>query len=289
MSHIIADRVLETSTTTGTGAFTLSGAVAGFRAFSAVCATSDTVPYYIEAVDGSGVPTGEWETGVGTYSGTNTLTRTTVLASSNAGSAVAFGSGAKRVGLGLLAAQAVVKDATGKITDKNGGLLTGAYWCHLTADYTLTSTTSAQKAFNTTTNGALTLETGVYEFDALLYLTTMSATSGNYAFNMLGAGTAVTDRWLHQSIGIDNTSPLTTTAYSGSGSVTSTSNASAVTAGTGTGALARHTGMFRVTTAGTVIPSVALVTAAAAVMKSGSFIKVRKIGDSGDTNIGGWS
>lgn len=99
MAHIWKDFVLETSTTTGTGALTLAGAVTGYRAFSAVCATDDTVYYFIQAVDGSGVPTGDWETGLGTYSGTNTLTRTTVIDGSNGTSAVNFGSGTKRVGL----------------------------------------------------------------------------------------------------------------------------------------------------------------------------------------------
>lgn len=93
------DRVLETSTTTGTGDFTLAGAVTGFRTFASVCSTSDTAYYYIEGVDANGIPTGEWETGLGTYSGANKLTRTTVLASSNAGSAVSFSAGTKRVGL----------------------------------------------------------------------------------------------------------------------------------------------------------------------------------------------
>src|SRR5574343_1116983 len=55
-------------------------------------------------------------------------------------------------------------------------------WLMLTADYTLTSTTSAQKLFNNTTNGRLTLPTGVYEFECFIYLTTMSATSGNGQF-----------------------------------------------------------------------------------------------------------
>lgn len=103
MAHIIADRVVETTTTTGTGAFELSAAVTGFRRFSAVCATSDTCPYYIETVDAFGVPTGEWETGIGTYSAANTLTRTTVLASSNANAAVNFAAGTKRVAISLLA------------------------------------------------------------------------------------------------------------------------------------------------------------------------------------------
>jgi hypothetical protein len=49
------------------------------------------------------VPTGEWETGYGTYSGANTITRTTVLASSDAGAAVDFDAGTKRVMIALTA------------------------------------------------------------------------------------------------------------------------------------------------------------------------------------------
>lgn len=88
MAHIAADLVKETTTTTGTGALTLGGAVSGFRAFSAVMAASDTCFYGI--IGGA-----EWEFGVGTYN--TTLTRTTVLASSNAGAAVNFSAGTKDV------------------------------------------------------------------------------------------------------------------------------------------------------------------------------------------------
>ncbi len=101
MAHVLADRVLEVSTTAGAGPFTLAGAAQGFRAFSAVCAVTDTVPYYIEAVDGEGRPTGEWEYGLGTYAAANQLTRSVVRGSSNAGLAVAFGAGTKLVGLGV--------------------------------------------------------------------------------------------------------------------------------------------------------------------------------------------
>lgn len=97
MSLIWADKIAETTTTTGTGNITLAGAITGYRAFSAVCATNDTFHYSITAVDANGVPTGDWEVGLGTYSASNTLTRTTVRASSNAGSAVSFSSGTKRV------------------------------------------------------------------------------------------------------------------------------------------------------------------------------------------------
>lgn len=109
MAFIVEDRVLETATTTGTGDFTLAGAVTGFRAFSAVCSTNDTLTYYIEAVDASGVPAGDWETGLGTYSAANTLTRTTVARSSNANAAVSFAAGTKRVGLSLVTTNGVVQ------------------------------------------------------------------------------------------------------------------------------------------------------------------------------------
>lgn len=101
MAHIIKDRVVETTNTTGTGALTLAGAVAGYRAFSSVCAVGDTAPYYVEAVNAFGVATGEWEVGVGTYSSSNTITRTTITASSNGGAAVNFSAGTKRVAIDI--------------------------------------------------------------------------------------------------------------------------------------------------------------------------------------------
>lgn len=97
MAQIIADRVKETSTTTGTGAFTLAGAMTGFIAFSSVCANGDTAYYAIQSVDSSGNPTSDWETGLGTWGTGGILTRTIVLASSNSNTAVSFSSGTKHV------------------------------------------------------------------------------------------------------------------------------------------------------------------------------------------------
>lgn len=92
MAHKSEDRIKETSTTTGTGAMTLAGAVTGFRTFASVMTSpSDTCFYGI--IGGAG----EWETGLGTYSAANTLTRTTVLRSSNANAAVSFSTGTKEV------------------------------------------------------------------------------------------------------------------------------------------------------------------------------------------------
>jgi hypothetical protein len=88
MAQKILDRVKETTTTTGTGAITLAGAATGFMSFSSGMSVGDTIWYALQGVDSSGLPTAVWEVGIGTYSAANTLTRTTILASSNAGAAV---------------------------------------------------------------------------------------------------------------------------------------------------------------------------------------------------------
>lgn len=105
MAQVIADRVKESTVSTGTGALTLAGAAVGYQAFSAVCSVNDTVYYAIEAVDSNGVATGAWEVGLGTYSAANTLTRTTPQASSNGGAAVNFAAGTKGVWIDLTATE----------------------------------------------------------------------------------------------------------------------------------------------------------------------------------------
>lgn len=85
-------RVAETSTTTGTGAFTVAGVVpGGYRTFAAAYSVGDTFHYLIEDSIGG------WEIGIGTYSALNTITRTTVRRSSNANNAVNFTAGSKNV------------------------------------------------------------------------------------------------------------------------------------------------------------------------------------------------
>lgn len=91
MAFILKDRVRESTTTTGTGPLVLAGAPGGYQTFSAVMAITDTCWYAII------LPGSAWETGIGTYSGVNELTRTTILESSNAGSVVSFGAGTKDV------------------------------------------------------------------------------------------------------------------------------------------------------------------------------------------------
>jgi hypothetical protein len=88
----LADRIKETSSTTGSGSVALAGAVAGFRGFLAVLGAGAV--YYTIAHQSLA----EWEVGIGTLSASpDTLARTTVLASSNAGAAVNFSAGLKDV------------------------------------------------------------------------------------------------------------------------------------------------------------------------------------------------
>jgi hypothetical protein len=96
MALIKADRVKESSTSTGASTFALAGAYTGFRSFSSVCSVGDTFYYVIDSDLGS-----EWETGLGTYSAVNTLTRTTVHSSSNSNNIVTFSAGTKNVYISL--------------------------------------------------------------------------------------------------------------------------------------------------------------------------------------------
>lgn len=89
---ILADRVQETTTTTGTGAVTLLGAVPGFQSFTVV-GNGNSCTYCIADQAGT-----EWEVGLGTYSTTGpTLSRVQVYASSNAGALVNFATGTRNV------------------------------------------------------------------------------------------------------------------------------------------------------------------------------------------------
>lgn len=107
MPLVIADRVRETSTTTGTGTLTLDGAVTGFRTFSSAIGNTNTCYYTITLG-------ADYEIGVGTV-GAGTLARTTVLKSSNSNTAVNFGAGTKDVFATYAADRAVFKNESGNV------------------------------------------------------------------------------------------------------------------------------------------------------------------------------
>jgi hypothetical protein len=144
MAFVIADRVRETSTTIGTGNFTLAGAVTGYQTFDSALDTGDTTYYTI--ADQSGV---NWEVGIGTFTSPATLARTTILSSSNGGSVVTFGAGTKDVFISLPASKTNTVEAGNLAFTGTGQRITG--------DFT-DGTVANRVAFQTsTTNGVTTV------------------------------------------------------------------------------------------------------------------------------------
>lgn len=92
MTFVVADRVQETTTSTGTGTITLAGAATGFQSFSAIGNGNSTF-YCIADQTGN-----DWEVGIGTYTASGTtLSRDTIISSSNSGNVVNFSAGVKNV------------------------------------------------------------------------------------------------------------------------------------------------------------------------------------------------
>ena len=103
MALVVKDRVKSSTTTTGTGTITLGAAAAGFQAFSVIGDGNTTYYTIVDTVNGT------WEVGIGTYTASGTtLSRDTVLESSNSGSLVNFASGSKDVFVAYPAERAVI-------------------------------------------------------------------------------------------------------------------------------------------------------------------------------------
>ena len=143
MALVIKDRVKETSTTTGTGTLTLAGAATGFQSFAAI-GNGNTTFYTIALVSSN-----EWEVGIGTYTSSGTtLSRGTILSSSNSGNAVNFSAGTKDV--------FVTYPSERAITGGGGGI--GALVVNATTateSYTIGTGTNAQSV------GPVTVASGV--------------------------------------------------------------------------------------------------------------------------------
>lgn len=111
MALVLADRVNETTTTTGTGTVTLAGAVDKFQSFAVIGNGNET--YYTIAHQSAN----EWEVGIGTYTAAGTtLSRSTVLSSSNSGNLVNFTAGTKNVFCDYPAGKAVFEDLDNNVT-----------------------------------------------------------------------------------------------------------------------------------------------------------------------------
>jgi hypothetical protein len=152
MALILADRVKESTTTTGTSDFALGGAITGFQTFSASVGANNTT--YYSVADGA-----DWEVGLGTLSNDGlTLARTTVLQSSNADAKVSFAAGTKEVFVTYPADKAV-SDITSTdasiVVSRNGSIIDLAV-----SEASPASTLLA--AVRNTTGATLTKGTAVY-------------------------------------------------------------------------------------------------------------------------------
>ena len=192
MAFVLADRVQQTGTANTTVSFTLSGSVTGFQSFSVIGNTNTT---YYAATDTSG----NWEVGIGTYSTTGpTLTRTTILSSSNSGSAVTF-SGTVTVFVTYPSQNAVTTTDTQTLTNKR-------------IDPRVTSAASASSL----TPSIATAD--IYAYTALAAGLTINAPTGTpvdgdkLMFRLLDNGTARALTWNATYTVIGVTLPTTTTA-----------------------------------------------------------------------------
>ena len=180
MALVLADRVKETTTTTGTGAVTLAGAASGFQAFSAGVGNSNTTYYTIQDANGTA-----WEVGLGTLNAdSTTLTRTTVYESSNSDAAITLTSGTHTVFCTYPAGKSVYLDSIGNLSHAIVPYTT------ITGDTTLT--TANVVVFVNATSG---------EVDVTLYAATSNGgrtlvikkTDSGNTVNILRAGSETID------------------------------------------------------------------------------------------------
>ena len=227
MAYIQKDRVKETTTTNGTGAVTLAGAVAGFQAFSAVMSVADTCYYVIVSATGT-----DWETGTGTYSSASVLTRTTVLSSSNSGNAVSFTSGTKDVFMGPVANQVndIAHGGTGATTAAdartNLGVSTG----------TVTSVSGAGTVSGLTLTGTVTSSGSLTLGGTLSAIPLATGVSGTLP--VANGGTGVTTSTGTTNVVLSNSPTLVTplaNSLSAVPVVSGAGNSLILSAGTGVG------------------------------------------------------
>lgn len=201
MSLVWADMVMETSTTTGTGTLTLAGAVTGYQTFAAI-GNGNACYVCIQAVDGSGNPTGDWEVnGPAAYTSSGTtLSRGTLVASST-GSRISFAAGTKRVFV-VYPSTSITNLAT------TSGTNTGDQTITLTGNVTGSGTGSfaATIANSVVTEAKMSLADNT-TFDVAItrhgFAPKLPNNSGYY-LNGIGTYTAVTDVQLDTSNNINN-------------------------------------------------------------------------------------
>jgi hypothetical protein len=192
MALVLKDRVQETTTTTGTGTVTLAGAVSGFQSFSAI-GNGNTCYYAI-------VGETEWEVGLGTYTSSGTtLSRDTILESSNSGSAVNFSAGTKNVFVTYPAEKSIYQNASGVANLTSTDVTTALGYTPVTDARTLTIngtsydlTANRTWSVGTVTSLAATAGTGISISGSPITSSgtlTITNTAPDQTVSLTGAGT----------------------------------------------------------------------------------------------------
>ncbi len=186
MALILADRVKETTTTTGTGTISLAGASSGFRTFVAAIGSGNTTYYALTDANGTA-----WEAGLGTVTDASpdTLTRTTVLSSST-GSKISLSSGTHVVFATYPAGKAVILDANGK-TDLTFSKAPAIPYTTITDDTTLTDANVV--VFADATSGAIDVTMYTADSNGGRSLTVKKTDSSANAVSILRAGSDTID------------------------------------------------------------------------------------------------
>jgi hypothetical protein len=287
---------INSSTFTGTGSFNAAGAT-----YLASASTDLAIGTYganaIHFVTNSGATDAGSISSAGRWAINNATTNTTSTALLHLGAGTATASTAPlklTSGTNLTTAEAGAFEYDGSsfyssIAASTRGVLPTEQMVVLNSTYTLTSQTAAQKLFNATTNGAVTLPIGTYQFECLFSLTSMSTTSGSFGFAMV-AGTAVVGSQGWWSVA-EKGGATFAAANSTQSTYSTAANTLLTTASTQTLGWAFIRGIIKITTAGTVTPSVSLGVAAAAVVGINSYFKISPITGASAANItvGNWS
>ena len=165
-----------------------------------------------------------------------------------------------------------------------------------TGTKTMTSNTALQSIFDNTTgtggltSGALTVGASTsYFFEMSINVSVMSATTGNFGFSILGAGTATFTSAAWHAFGLDSTNQQTAAAAGTSWQSTAGATGNIITAAVGTSASAIVKGIFRINGAGTIIPSIQLTTANAAVIGVNTWFKCYPVGTNTVISVGNWA
>jgi len=163
-----------------------------------------------------------------------------------------------------------------------------------TGTKTMTSNTALQAIFSGgtggLTSGALTVGASTsYFFEMSINVSAMSTTSGNMGFSIVGAGTATFTSAAWHAFGLDNTNQQTGANAGTTWQSTAGATGNIVTAAVGTAASAIVKGIFRINGAGTIIPSIQLTTASAAVIGVNTWFKCYPVGTNTVISVGNWA